>query len=369
MIKTLSANVCLTHNNVCMDIQIEDNNISMKVYKEGQHTNTLHTDTLDKEQEYYQSLLTKFGLSETDAKVMSMFAIFNYTKTDDIRIILPKDAYDNCYNKLISAITNKDKSIITKEELEILTGKLDITCTYDNYMKLSNEEKQCYERSLHNYSKSILRYHRLIAKLLNNYKEFADKDITFYMECNKLKLEQKPYESFHVNEHIDIEHYNDLHCNCLSFKDISDEEEFKKIFKGIDMSKYLKQTMSLNKLKKLIQNNIKLKYTYVKSGDKEKQAVRKVAYHLIENFNHDNVFNNISDDYLQIIMAENWLTSENENSVNKDLYNLLYTDSKLDNDILKQLYNESNNKIVCHTDIIDLIIRFLKHTTEDDIHY
>ena len=110
-------------------------------------------------------------------------------------------------------------------------------------------------------------------------------------------------------------------------------------------------------------------YTYVKSGDKEKQAVRKVAYHLIENFNHDNVFNNINDDYLQIIMAENWLTSKNENSVNKDLYNLLYTDSKLDNDILKQLYNESNNKIVCHTDIIDLIVRFLKHTTEDDVHY
>lgn len=104
-------------------------------------------------------------------------------------------------------------------------------------------------------------------------------------------------------------------------------------------------------------------------ANKEKQAVRKVAYHLIENFNHDNVFNNINDDYLQIIMAENWLTSENENSVNKDLYNLLYTDSKLDNDILKQLYNESNNKIVCHTDIIDLIVRFLKHTTEDDVHY
>lgn len=30
-------------------------------------------------------------------------------------------------------------------------------------------------------------------------------------------------------------------------------------------------------------------------------------------------------------------------------------------------YNEDNNKIVCHTDIIDLIVRFLNHTTEDDI--
>lgn len=212
MIKTLNANVCLTHNDICVNITIEDNTIAMKVYEKGQYTDTLHTDTLDKEQEYYQNLLTKFGLSETDAKTISMFAIYNHEKTDDIRLTLPNNACDNCYEKLISAITNEDKSLIKKEELEVLAGKLDTICTYDNYMRLSNEEKQYYTQSLCNYSNGILKYHRLISKLLNDYKGFADQDLTFYMECNKLKLEQKLYEPFHITEHIDLEHYNDLQC-------------------------------------------------------------------------------------------------------------------------------------------------------------
>lgn len=38
---------------------------------------SLYTDTLDKEREYYQNILIKFGLSETDAKTISMFAIYN----------------------------------------------------------------------------------------------------------------------------------------------------------------------------------------------------------------------------------------------------------------------------------------------------
>ena len=75
MIKTLDANIYLTHNDVCIDITINDNTIAMKIYEKSQYT--LHTDTLDKEQEYYQSMLTKFGLSETDAKTISMFAIYN----------------------------------------------------------------------------------------------------------------------------------------------------------------------------------------------------------------------------------------------------------------------------------------------------
>lgn len=363
MVKTLDANVCLTHNDVCIDITINDNTIAMKVYEKGQYT--LHTDTLDKEQEYYQSMLTKFGLSETDAKTISMFAIYNHEKTDDIRLTLPNNACDNCYEKLISAITNKDKSLIKKEELEILAGKLDSICTYDNYMKLSNNEKKCYTRSLCNYSKSILKYHRLIAKLLNDYKEFADPDLTFYMECNKLKLEQKLYEPFHVTEYIDLEHYDNLKCNCLSFKDLYDDDNFKKMFKNIDMSKYLNNTMSLNKLKQLIQDNIKLKYTYMKDQNKTNTAIHKIASCLINNFDSDDMFNNINDDDLQTITAEDWFTSEHK--IENDIYELLYTHSSLEDDILKQIYNEDNNKIVCHTDIIDLIVRFLNNTTEDDI--
>ena len=108
MVKTLDANVCLTHNNVCIDITINDNTIAMKVYEKDQYT--LHTDTLDKEQEYYQSMLTKFGLSETDTKTISMFAIYNHEKTDDIRLDLPNSI-----------------------------------CTYDSYMKLSNNEKNAIQ--------------------------------------------------------------------------------------------------------------------------------------------------------------------------------------------------------------------------------
>lgn len=365
MIKTLNTNVCLTRNNVCIDITIDDNTITTKIYEKGQYTQALHANTLDKEQEYYQNLLTKFGVSETDAKAISMFAIYNHEKTDDIRLTLPDNAYDSCYEKLISAITNKDNSLIKKEELEILAGKLDSICTYDNYMKLSNKEKKCYTKSLCNYSKSILKYHRLIAKLLNDYKEFADQDLTFYMECNKLKLEQKLYEPFRVTACIDLEHYNDLQCNCLNFKDLDSDNNFKKMFKNIDMSKYLKHTMSLNKFKKLIQDNLKLKYTYLKNQNKTKTAIRKIASCLINNFDSDNIFKDINNDDLQIITAEDWFTSENK--IENGIYKLLYTHSNLDNDILDQLYNENNNKIVCHTDIIDLIVRFLKYTTEDDV--
>lgn len=363
MVKTLDANVYLTHNDVCIDITINDNTIAMKVYEKGQYT--LHTDTLDKEQEYYQSMLTKFGLSETDAKTTSMFAIYNHEKTDDIRLDLPNNSYDNCYEKLISAITNKDKSLITKEELNILAGKLDSICTYDNYMKLSNNEKKCYTRSLCNYSKSILKYHRLIAKLLNDYKEFTDPDLTFYMECNKLKLEQKLYEPFHVTEYIDLEHYEDLKCNCLNFKNLYDDDNFKKMFKNIDMSKYLNKTISFDKLKKIVQDNLKLKYTYTKNQNKTNTAIRKIASYLINNFDSDDVFKSINNDDLQIITAEDWFTSEHK--IENDIYELLYTHSSLEDDILKQIYNEDNNKIVCHTDIIDLIVRFLNNTTEDDI--
>lgn len=374
MIKRLDANVCLTHNDVCIDITIEDNTIETKVYEKDQYTETLYTDTLDKEQEYYQNILLKFGLSETDAKTISTFAIYNHEKTDDIRLTLPNDTHDNCYDKLISTITNKDKSLIKKEELEILAGKLDSICTYDNYIRLSNEEKKYYTRSLCNYSKSILKYHRLIAKLLNDYKEFADPDLTFYMECNKLKLEQKLYEPFRVTECIDLEHYNDLKCNCLSFKDLYSDDNFKKMFEGIDMSKYLNKTISFDRLKKIVQDNLKLKYTYLKNQNKTKTAIRKIASCLINNFDNGDVFNNINDNDLQTIMAEDWFTSEHkienktsENTIENDIYRLLYTNSKLDNNTLNQLYNEDNNKIVAHTDIIDLIVRFLKYTTEDDI--
>lgn len=118
MIKTLTASVCLTHNNVCIDITIDENTISMKVYEENQYTDTLHTDTLDKEQEYYQSMLTKFGLSETDAKAISMFAIYKTTKIDNIRVALPLHADIICRDKLMSAITGKDKSLIKKRRLK-----------------------------------------------------------------------------------------------------------------------------------------------------------------------------------------------------------------------------------------------------------
>ena len=168
------------------------------------------------------------------------------------------------------------------------------------------------------------------------------------MECNKLKLEQKLYEPFHVTECIDLEHYEDLKCNCLSFKDLYGDDNFKKMFKNIDMSKYLNNTMSLNKLKKIVQDNLKLKYTYTKDQNKTNTAIRKIASCLINNFDSDD-----------------WFTSEHK--IKNDIYKLLYTHSNLEDDILKQIYNEDNNKIVCHTDIIDLIVRFLNNTTEDDI--
>lgn len=41
MIKRLDANVCLTHNDVCIDITIEGNTIATKVYAKGQYTETL----------------------------------------------------------------------------------------------------------------------------------------------------------------------------------------------------------------------------------------------------------------------------------------------------------------------------------------
>lgn len=41
MVKTLDANVYLTHNDVCIDITINDNTIAMKVYEKGQYTETL----------------------------------------------------------------------------------------------------------------------------------------------------------------------------------------------------------------------------------------------------------------------------------------------------------------------------------------
>lgn len=79
----------------------------------------------------------------------------------------------------------------------------------------------------------------------------------------------------------------------------------------------------------------------------------------------DDMFNNINGDDLQTITAEDRFTSEHK--IENDIYELLYTHSSLEDDILKQIYNEDNNKIVCHTDIIDLIVRFLNNTTEDDI--
>lgn len=131
------------------------------------------------------------------------------------------------------------------------------------------------------------------------------------------------------------------------------------------MSKYLNNTMSLNKLKKVVQDNLKVKYTYLKNQNKTQTAIRKIASCLINNFDNDDVFNNINEDNLQTIMTDDWFT--NEHKIENDTYKLLYTHSNLDNDILNQLYNEDNNKIVCHTDIIDLIVRFLNNTTEDDI--
>ena len=121
----------------------------------------------------------------------------------------------------------------------------------------------------------------------------------------------------------------------------------------------------------------------MKNQSKTKTAIRKIASCLINNFDSDNMFNNINDNDLQTITAEDWFTSEHtienktsehkienktsENMIENDIYRLLYTNSNLDNDILNQLYNEDNNKIVCHTDIIDLIVRFLNNTTEDDV--
>lgn len=77
-----------------------------------------------------------------------------------------------------------------------------MTCFYDDYKTLSNEEKRYYDRACKNWSKDTLRYHKLIAKLLNDYKEFTDKDIPFYMECDKLRLEQKSNEPLHVTDDV-----------------------------------------------------------------------------------------------------------------------------------------------------------------------
>ena len=269
MIKILNTTVCLTHNKVCINITIEDNYISLNVYEKD--TYPIHIDTLDKKQEYYQNMLTKFGLSDKDAKAISMCAIFKSTKPEDIKLIRVRNVYDNCYDKLMSAITNKDKSLIRKEELEILADKLQMTCFYDDYSKMSNEEKKYYDRACKNWSKDTLRYHKLIAKLLNDYKEFADKDIPFCIECNKLKLEQKQNEPLHITECVDTKHCNDLQCNCLSFKDLDGDDEFKEMFKNIKMSKYLKRTISLDELNKIVQDNIKLTYNYRKDEDKRKK--------------------------------------------------------------------------------------------------
>lgn len=103
----------------------------------------------------------------------------------------------------------------------------------------------------------------------------------------------------------------------------------------------------------------------MKNQNKTNTAIRKIASCLINKFDNDDMFNNINDNDLQTITAEDWFTSEHK--IENDIYRLLYTNSNLDNDILDQLYNENNNKIVCHTDIIDLIVRFLNNTTEDDI--
>lgn len=365
MIKILNTTVCLTHNKVCINITIEDNYISLNVYEKD--TYPIHIDTLDKKQEHYQNLLTKFGLSEKNAKAISMHTIFKSTKAKDIKLIRLRSAYDNCYDKLISAITNKDKSLIKKEELEILTDKLQMTCFYDDYKKLSNEEKKYYDRACKNWSKDKLRYHKLIAKLLKDYKEFADKDIPFYMECDKLKLEQKPNKPLHVTERVDTKHYNDLQCNCLSFNELDVEDSFKEMFKNIKMSKYLKHTMSINELNKIVQDNIKLSYRYKKDEDKRKKIIKDIASSILNNLNTDNVFNNINSDSLQKLNVDDWLTSENENDANRDIYTLVYTQSNLSDNVLEQLYNEDNDKIVAHTDIIDLIVRFLRHTTMDDI--
>ena len=148
MIKILNTTVCLTHNKVCINITIEDNYISLNVYEKD--TYPIHIDTLDKKQEYYQNMLTKFGLSDKDAKAISMCAIFKSTKPEDIKLIRVRNIYDNCYDKLMSAITNKDKSLIRKEELEILADKLQMTCFYNDYIKLSSEEKKYYDRACKN---------------------------------------------------------------------------------------------------------------------------------------------------------------------------------------------------------------------------
>ena len=103
----------------------------------------------------------------------------------------------------------------------------------------------------------------------------------------------------------------------------------------------------------------------MKNQNKTNTAIHKIASCLINNFDSNDMFNNINDDDLQIITAEDWFTSEHK--IENDIYKLLYTHSSLEDDILKQIYNEDNNKIVCHTDIIDLIVRFLNNTTNDDI--
>jgi hypothetical protein len=365
MIKTLDTTVCLTHNNICIEITIEDNYISMSVYEKD--TNTLYPNTLDKKQEYYQNLLTKFGISEKNAKTISMHAIFKSTKAEDIKLIRIRNVYNSCYDKLISAITNKDKSLIKKEELEILADKLQMTCTYDDYKKMSNEEKKYYDRACKNWSKDTLRYHKLIAKLLNDYKEFADKDIPFYMECDKLKLEQKPNKPLHVTECVDTKHYKDLQCNCLSFKDLDGDDEFKEMFKSIKMSKYLKHTMPIDKLNKIVQDNIKLTYKYRKDENKQNKIIRDIASSILNNIDKDDVFNNINSNSLQTLNVDDWFTSENETDANQDIYTLVYTQGNLSDNILEKLHNKDNEKTVAHTDIIDLIVRFLKHTTMDDI--
>lgn len=65
-------------------------------------------------------------------------------------------------------------------------------CTYNKYINLSTEEKKCYTRTFKDRSKNVIKCYKLIAKLLNKYKEFTTVNSTkFYMECAKLKLEKK----------------------------------------------------------------------------------------------------------------------------------------------------------------------------------
>lgn len=137
------------------------------------------------------------------------------------------------------------------------------------------------------------------------------------------------------------------------------------MFKGINMSKYLKHTISINELKRLIDNNIQLEYTYV-MDDYERQAVfRKIASDMISNFDSNDIFSNINNNDLQTIMSKKSFISKHEHE--EGIYKLLCINSIISDDILNQLYNKDNNKVVYNADILDLVIRFLKHTTEDDI--